>query len=86
MQLLPMKFQSGSSGPGKGVLFFLFGSKDFRAPIISLVLETKIKLPRKITMATARTVVVSVSSSRLPIVNPAISRLPKRIDLALAEP
>jgi len=80
------KDQSGSSGPGSGVLFFLLGSNDFNAPIMSLVLDTKIKLPRKNNVAIPRTVVVSESNSRLPIVNPAIRRLPKRLDIALNEP
>ena len=80
------KDQSGSSGPGSGVLVFLLGSNDFNAPIMSLVLDTKIKLPRKNNVAIPRTVVVSESNSRLPIVNPAIRRLPKRLDIALNEP
>ena len=80
------KDQSGSSGPGSGVLFFFLGNNDFNAPIMSLVRETKTKLPRKNTVAISRTVVVSESSSRLPIVNPAIPCLPKRIDTALHRP
>ena len=59
--------QSGSSGPGKGFLFFLLGNKDFKEPIMSLFLETKIKLLKKNIVVITKTVEVSASSSRFPI-------------------
>ena len=80
------KHQSGSSGPGSGVLFFFFGNKDFKAPIMSFVRETNIKLPRKTTVAIRKTVEVSTSSSRFPIINPTMTPPPNRLSIGFNEP
>ena len=50
---------------------------------MSLVLETKTKLPKKNTVAITKTVVVSASSSRFPITKPIMLCGPKQLNIVV---